>query len=142
MSVLDKIKNSDLFRKGGNLKIYGTFSIYINGSLLTEVTEISISRSVEAQEIHLVGYGFAGLLTSDPVVTVNVKNAIPSTAFEFDPGKFMASNSKIQFTLTNTGSNDCNFIGWIIDDNFNSAVNSSSSLSFTAKGMFSQFDES
>ena len=141
MSFLDKIQNSSIFRKGGNLKIYGQFSIYVNSSLLTEVTEINISRTVESQEIHLVSEGFCGLLTSDPVVTVTCKNAVPSTAFEFDPGKFMSSNSKIQFTISNTGSNTVYFIGWIIEDNFQSAVNSSSSLSFTAKGMFSQFTE-
>jgi len=134
MSFLD-----DIFRKPGALSLYGQLAIYINGSLLTETTSISISRSMETQDIHLVGGGFQGILTSTPVVTVEVKSATPSTSFELDPGRFMKSNAQINFTISNSGSNTIQFKGFIIEDNFESAVNSNSTLSFKAKGIFQHF---
>lgn len=139
-AAVSSIANSSLFRKSGSLTIYGNLSIYINGSLLTQVTSIDITRHIESQEIHLIGGGFQGITASDPVVTINVKNATPSVGFELDPGQFMKSNSVVEFTISNAGSNTINFNGWIIEDNFSAAVNSNTSLSFTAKGLFTQFN--
>ena len=120
-------------------KIYTTANVYVNGSLLLEESGVVIDRVADSQSIYTLGRGYAGEASGAPMLELSVEEAIPSTDFELDPGRFMGTMQKVNFAIS-AGSKVLQFDGFIIADNFAHAVNTSAKLSFKAKGFFSNWE--
>ena len=120
-------------------KLYTTANVYVNGSLLLEEAAVTIDRVAESTSIYTLGKGYAGEASGAPMLEMSVDNAIPSTNFELDSGKFLGPMQKVNFAVS-AGDKTIQFDGFIIADNFSHAVNSSSKLSFKAKGFFADWE--
>lgn len=121
-----------------NLQTYSKVSIYVNSFLLAEAVDVQVSRQTNSSQIITIEKGYAGESPGAAMCTISVKNAVPSSDFELDPGKFMTDNKVVEFTVF-AGGRTLVFKGFIISDNFSYAANSESSLSFEARGNYGEW---
>lgn len=127
-----------LFERGvtGFLNSYATGRIYVNKSVLAEAGSLSITRTNNSKPIVTLHRGYAGERKGAGTVEVQVTSSIPSLGIEFDAGQFMGANQKVEFDLW-LGESQMSFRGSILQDNFQSAINSNSTLQFSARGRLS-----
>lgn len=118
------------------LQLYTNIICYVNGATLTEETSVKIDRTARAQEVNTVAKGFAGFSPGAPIVHITVDSAVPSRDFELNPGQFFIPVSALQpveLTCFAAGRT-LTSIGFIIEDNFQHAVNQEAKLSFSFVG--------
>ena len=82
-----------------NLSLYSLIYVTVNGALLTEHLSVEVRRLTDAQIIKTVAKGFAGVSPGAPWCSIDVKSAIPSAAFELDPGPFMKALQSVEMGL-------------------------------------------
>jgi len=115
-------------------QLYTRALVTINGKLLTEETSVTVKRDTKAQEVDTVAKGFAGFSPGAFVTTIDVESAVPSADFELNPGPFMLSLQVVEIGIITDGA-QLICTGFIINDNFQHAVNSESKLSFSFVGV-------
>jgi hypothetical protein len=120
-------------------KQYTIANVYVNGSLLLEESAVSIDRVTESHSIYTLGKGYAGEAAGAPMIELSVENAVPSTNFELDSGRFMGVMQQVSFAV-NAGSKVLQFNGFIVADNFAHAVNSNAKLAFKCKGFMADWE--
>jgi len=121
-----------------NLQLYTKADVYVNGALLMEETNVSVDRSTNSIQTITAQRGYAGETPGAPMCEISVDNATPSAAFELDPGQFMSSMQSVSFTIRASGKK-LSFEGFMLTDNFSHSANAESKLSFTARGVFSEW---
>ena len=121
-----------------NLSLYSLIYVTVNGALLTEHLSVEVRRLTDAQIIKTVAKGFAGVSPGAPWCSIDVKSAIPSAAFELDPGPFMKALQSVEMGLQ-LASQQAVSKGFILEDSFSHAVDSPSGLSFKYVGTFPSF---
>lgn len=121
-----------------NLQLYTLASVYIDGALLTEESDVKVSRDTGAQKVLTVQKGFAGLSPGAPMMTVEVSSAVPSADFEMNPGKYMKALSIAEITIFAAGRT-LTVKGFITKDDFSHAVNKESTLSFTFEAPYAEW---
>ncbi len=122
-----------------DLGLYTKGTVYINGKLLAEETEISLKRTSNAQRVNTVAKGFAGLSPGAAIVEGTIQNAVPAVDFEYDPGDNIQGLTVVEITTFAAG-NTLTVKAFIESDEFTHAVNSASALSFPFVGQMSTWD--
>jgi len=125
---------------------YARAAINVDGIPLFEEASVTISRTTNSQAVSTVHWGYNGETPGAPMCELSVDNAVPSSYIEFDPGKYMLSlgagsdqapgGTGIKFIIDIPGGPTMQFDGFIVSDNFSHAINSSSKITFTARGRF------
>ena len=118
-----------------NFQIYSLIYVTVNGALLTEHLSVEIRRMTDAQIIKTVAKGLAGVSPGAAWASIDVKNAVPSTNFEVDPGPFMQSLAVVEIGYQ-VASKIAVSKGFILEDTLSHAVDSPSGLSFKYVGSF------
>ncbi len=121
-----------------NLGLYSLIYVAVNGAVLTEHLSVEVRRLTDAQVIKTVGKGFAGVSPGAAWCSIDVKNAVPSAAFELDPGPFMKALQSVEMQLQ-MASQQAVSAGFLLEDSFMHAVDSPSGLSFKYVGTFPLF---
>ena len=117
------------------LQLYSQCEVFINGSKLAEEAQVSIERNTSAQVVNTVAKGFAGVAQGAQVMNIKITNAVPSAAFELNPGPFMGMVSGgamqvMELTLFAAGQT-LTAKGFVMSDSFSHAVNTESKLEMT-----------
>jgi hypothetical protein len=123
---------------------YARATISVDGKDLFEEASVTISRATNSQAVSTVHWGYNGETPGAPMCELSVDNAVPSSAIEFDPGPYMLALTSvggpgpngIKFVIDVPGGPTMQFDGFIVSDNFSHAINSSSKITFSARGRF------
>lgn len=123
---------------GGNLQLYSLIYCSVNGALLTEHLSVEVRRLTDAQVIKTVGKGFAGVSPGAAWCSIDITSAMPSVAFELDPGPFMKALQSVEIGLQMASLVGISK-GFILEDSFSHAVDSPAKMSFKYIGTFPTF---
>ncbi len=121
-----------------NQQLYSLIYASVNGALLTEHISVEVRRLTDAQVIKTVAKGFAGVSPGAPWCSIDIMNALPSVAFELDPGPFMKALQSVEIALQLAGTIGVSK-GFILEDSMSHAVDSPAKLSFKYIGTFPDF---
>lgn len=118
-----------------SLQVYAQIEVFINGSKLAEEAQVSLERNANASPVYTVTKGFAGIGAAGQFMSIKITNAVPSAAFELNPGAFMGMTSGgalqiVEVTLFGAGQS-LTSKGFFMTDNFSHAVNTESKLEMT-----------
>jgi hypothetical protein len=120
----------------GNLQTYSLAFVTVNGPLLSQEQDVTITRTTNAVPVSTVVIGYAGDSPGAPMAEIDVQNAVPAIGFEFDPSKWMASLTPVQLIILGPGGLALKFVAQIYSDTFGHGVNKAASLSFKARSAF------
>lgn len=112
---------------------------YVNGNQLTMETSMTIKRTSGAQDVKTVSLQWAGVSPGAGMTEITVKNAVPSAAFEFNPGPFIQNLQKATMTFYIAGAT-MSLDGFIMEDTFNHAVDTEGTIEFVFHGPLVDFD--
>jgi hypothetical protein len=110
-----------------NLNLYTKATVYIDGSLLSEESKVSIKRTTGAQIAKTVAKGLAGVTPGSPMMEISISSAVPSADFELNPGKYMKLLQPTEVTIFAAGRT-LTTKGFVMSDSFTHAVDSASAL--------------
>ena len=122
-----------------NVQLYTRALVTVDGSLLTEEANVTVTRNSGSQAVMTVSKGYAGESPGSGTVEIDVSSAVPAADFEFDPGEKMFGNESVEISVVAAGKT-LTAVGFIISDNFKHAVNSESMLEFKFMGGISKFE--
>jgi len=131
-----------------NLQLYALASVYVRGEgrlegsseLLTEEGSVTIDRSTGSQPVKTVHKGYSGESPGSAMTEISVDSAVPSSAFEMDPSKFMGELLQCDIDI-NVGGMVLKFHGFIISDTFSHSTDAEAKISFKARGVFSNWEQ-
>jgi hypothetical protein len=107
------------------LQEYALCLVRINGLLLTEETEVAITRNSESQPIKTVAKRLAGVSPGAGEMTVEITSAVPALQFELNWGSFFVNlQPVVEVQLEKPGGESLTTTGFIMSDNFRHGVNS------------------
>ncbi len=118
-----------------NLQIYTLAFVTVGGALLTEEASVTVHRKTNSNAVNTVAKGYAGESPGAANCEVQIKNAVPSAAFELDPGPFMKSLQSVEIGVIAAGKQII-VPGFIIEDTFTHGVNQEAMLDFSFRGVF------
>jgi len=96
--------------------LYSILIGVVGGTMLAEEQEIDFNRTANAQQVHTVLKGFAGLSPGSPMLEVDVNNAAPQGGFEFDAGPYIVSLTPVAVQVIGPGGKAMKGDGFIIQD--------------------------
>lgn len=123
----------------GNLQNYTLVHAYVDGSLLTQASSVSIARKSAAQPVNTIVEGFAGMSPGSPMMEISIENAVPSADFELNPGLGIQRLTVYEFTFFAAGRT-LTTKGYVTDDNFSGAVDTPSKLAMTIMAQFADWE--
>lgn len=118
------------------LQVYTLVTVLVDGALLTEESQVSVDRDSRAQEVATTAKGFAGFSPGAPITRIEVDNAVPSSDFELNPGKFFTTPGDLipcEITLF-AASRTLTSKGFVIKDTLRHGVNAEARISFSFVG--------
>jgi hypothetical protein len=121
------------------LQQYTTGSFYVNGTLLSEATSVTITRNTNANKVYTIAKGFSGLSLGNREIEGSVENVVPSADFELDVGDFMASLETVKFDIF-VGGRTMTIEGFILQDTIHFSAGATSGLSFSFVAPFGNFE--
>lgn len=121
------------------LQLYTLAYVLVDGAILTEEASVTVNRATNSQAVNTVAKGYAGESPGAASVEIQVSSAVPSADFELDPGRFMKSLKDVEIGILVAGR-QMTVRGFIISDSFKHSVGSESTLEFTFRGAFSDFE--
>lgn len=124
----------------GQQQLYSLVYCTVGGALLTEEVSVELRRITNAQVINTIQSGFAGMSQGAAFCSIDVKNAVPSVAFELDPGPFMRNLGTVEMMLF-AASVVAVTKGYIVEDTLVHGVDSPSGLSFKFIGRMPQWEK-
>lgn len=117
------------------LQLYSLMHVLVDGAILTEHGSASVNRATNSQAVNTVAKGYAGESPGAASVEIMVTSAVPSADFEMNPGKYMKNLGEVEIALLAAGK-VLTARGFIISDSFKHSVNNESSLDFSFRGAF------
>ena len=121
------------------LQLYTLAYVLVDGSILTEEASVNVNRATNSQAVNTVAKGYAGESPGAASIEIQVTNAVPSADFEMNPGRYMKNLKQVEIGLLVAGK-QLTARGFIISDSFKHSVNNESSLDFTFRGSFADFE--
>lgn len=121
-------------------QLYALAYVLVEGAILTQEGSVTVNRSTNSQPVSTVANGYSGESPGAPMVQIQVKNAVPSADFEMNPGRYMKGLKEVEIGVLGPGGKQLTARGFIIEDTFSHAVNSESSLDFTFRGKFKDWE--
>lgn len=116
-----------------NVQQYTKASVYVNGSLLTEESSVTIKRSSGGNAVKTVAKGYAGRSPGAAMTMITVKNAVPSADFELNPGTFINFTEEIEISVFAAGRT-LTCVGFVDGDTFSHGVDGAAELEFEFEG--------
>ena len=117
----------------GNLQLYTSVYVYVDGNLLTEHASVKIARKSNAQVSNSVFKGFSGMSTGAPIMEISFESNFPATGIEYDVGPLLAALRPVELTLV-AANRTLTTKGFWTDDDLGHGVNAESKMN--ANGMF------
>lgn len=121
-----------LFSLAGNkshgLRHYSKAFVFVNGSLLTQETSVTVNLKSNSTPQYTLALGFAGLSQGAGVAEVSIENAIPSADFEFNPDWRLRRGEAVEIGIVMAGQ-QLSLKGFVESATFSHAVNDASKLS-------------
>jgi hypothetical protein len=121
------------------LQLYTLAYVLVDGAILTEEASVTVNRATNSQVVNTVAKGYAGESPGASSVEIQVTSAVPSADFEMNPGRFMKALKEVEIGVLVAGR-QLTARGFIISDSFKHSVNSESSLDFTFRGSFADYE--
>ena len=122
-----------------NVQLYTLLYVLVNGKLLTEEANVTLSRATGSQAVMTVAKGYAGESPGAATVEIDVTNAVPAADFEYDAGSVMQSLQAVEIGLAGPGGKVLTAKGFIISDSLKHSVNSEVNYDFKFRGGFAVF---
>lgn len=117
-----------------NKRTHYNASVYVNGNLLTEESNVTVKRESGGNAVKTVAKGYAGRSPGAPTTTITVKNAVPSLEFELNPGQYINNNESVEISIFADGRT-LTIDGHISNDNFDEcAKGTDTALQFEFNG--------
>jgi hypothetical protein len=120
-------------------QLYTLAYVTVDGSILTEEASVTVNRATNSQAVNTVAKGYAGESPGAPSVEIQVSSAVPSADFEMNPGKYMKALKEVEIGVLAAGK-QLTARGFIISDSFKHSVGAESSLEFSFRGAFVDFE--
>lgn len=120
-------------------QLYSLAYVLVEGAILTEEASVTVNRATNSQPVNTVAKGYSGESPGAPSVEIQVSSAVPSADFEMNPGKYMAGLKEVEIGVLVAGK-QLTAKGFIISDSFKHSVNNESTLDFTFRGAFSDYE--
>lgn len=117
-----------------NDQIYTLAYVTVEGRLLTQHAEMTMTRNGNANEVMTVALGWAGVSPGSPSCEIDVTNAVPAADFEFDPGDAISENKLVEIGVVGPGGKTATSKGFILSDTFTHGVGKEANMSFKFKG--------
>lgn len=121
------------------LQIYTDYNLFVDGQLLAEAVTISIDHKNNAQPVHTINKGFAGMSPGANETQIKVSNVHPRAGVEFNAVTSMQRLKLHEFTAFR-GSKKLTCKGFVTDVSEGGGVNKEATYDFTA--MCGPVDES
>jgi hypothetical protein len=121
------------------LQLYSLAYVLVDGAILTEEASITVNRATNSQVVNTVAKGYAGESPGAANCEISVTNAVPSSDFEMNPGKYMKGLKEVEIGVLVAGK-QLTARGFIISDSFKHSVNNESSLDFSFRGSFADYE--
>lgn len=122
-----------------SLNLYTLAYVLVDGAILTEHASVSVSRATNSQVVNTVAKGYAGESPGAASVEIQVSSAVPSSDFELNPGKYMKALKEVEIGVLVAGK-QLTARGFIVSDSFKHSVNNESTLEFTFRGGFVDYE--
>lgn len=116
-----------------NVQRYTLATVVVNGSTLTEESNVTVKRESGGNAVKTVSKGYAGRSPGAPMTMITVKNAVPSADFELNPGPDINDTTVVEISIFAAGRT-LTVSGFIISDNFQHGVESPAELEFEFEG--------
>ncbi len=121
----------------GNLQLYTSVYMYVDGILLTEHASVKIARKSNAQVSNSVFKGFSGMSKGAEILELSFESNVPATGIEYDVGPLLKTMRVVEVTLV-AANRTLTTKGFWTDDDLGHGVNAEAKMN--ANGMF-QFAE-
>lgn len=119
-----------------NLQVYAVAYVTVNGKLLTEHANCTLSRHSNANPVRTVAKGYAGVSQGAADCTISVTNAVPSADFELEPGDIIEGLQVAEIGVIGPGGKTAVSKGFIMSDTFTHGVGAEATLSFEFHGQY------
>lgn len=123
-----------------NLQLYTLAYVHVNGRLLTEHGDMTLTRNSNATPQRTVAKGFCGVSPGAPDCEIDVSNAVPAADFEFDPGEAITENDVVEIGIQGPGGKTAVSKGFIMSDSFTHGVGKDATLSFKFMGQYPKWE--
>ncbi len=117
-------------------QLYTLAYVLIDGRLLTEHADMTLSRNSNAQPVNTVAKGFAGMSPGASTCEIDVTCAVPAADFEFDPGKHIDELANVEVGVIGPGGKVAVSKGYIVSDTFTHGTGKEASLSLKFHGSY------
>ena len=117
-----------------NLQQFSLLFVTVDGPLLAQEQDVTITRNTNAQPVSTVPLGYAGDSPGAAMVEIDVKNAIPAAGFEFNAGQIMLSLSPADVYLIGPAGQQLKSTVNIYQDTTMHGVNKAAEYSFRCRG--------
>jgi hypothetical protein len=122
-----------------NQQKYSNALVFVDGALISEQNEVTVTRKSGANPVHTTTKGLAGFSQGAPETSISVGNAVPLADFELDPGSYMKFGRVVTITIQAAGKSlKCK--GQILEDSFSHSTNGAASLRFEFLGGRSEWE--
>lgn len=121
------------------LQLYSLAYVLVDGAILTEEGSVQVNRATNSQAVNTVAKGYAGESPGAANCEIQVTSAVPSADFEMNPGKYMKGLKEVEIGVLVAGK-QLTAKGFIISDSFKHSVNNESSLDFSFRGSFAEYE--
>ena len=121
-----------------SIQQYANAVVYLDGALATEENQVSVTREYALQHVATVAKGFAGATRGAPTMRVQIRNAVPKSGFEFDPGAKANAMEPVEVTVF-VGGKKITQKMLVDSDSLSGGVNSSTEFNFDLIGPWAAF---
>ena len=119
-----------------NNQLYSLAYVTINGRLLMEHSDCTLTRNSNAQPVRTVAKGLAGFSPGAADCEIDVQNAAPAADFEYDPGDDIDENTVVECSVVGPDGKQAMSKGCILSDTFQHGVGKEAAISFKFHGSF------
>lgn len=122
------------------LQLYSLLYVLVDGNLLAQHGSVTVNRATNSQAVNTVANGYSGESPGAAMCEIQVTSAVPSADFEMNPGKYMKALKKAEIAVLGPGGKQLTVPCFIISDSVKHSVNAESSLDFSARGKFADWE--
>lgn len=120
-------------------QLYSNAYLTIEGTVLTQETEVSVEQKSGLIPQFTVPLGFAGMSQGAPYQEIKIENAVPSADFEVNPTRYMRTGQPVEVGVI-MANRQMITKGFVTDATFQHGVNKASSLSMTLMCALKDFE--
>lgn len=120
-------------------QLYTSAIVLLDGTLLSQATNVTIDWNGNHSRIKTLAGGFVGLSKGAFITEISIDNVVPELGFEFEPSTAISNVEEHQLTIF-AGEEALNIAVFIESGSFSKGVDSEPKLSFKAVGGLAVFE--